>query len=88
MKACRLAGLVAPILLAALLLNGSSRCLADSEHRHEPIPEKEIQHLGEQVVEIDDIATDGHILAIGGGGEGPVVLPRPAETRAVRTAAG
>jgi ubiquinone/menaquinone biosynthesis C-methylase UbiE len=57
------------IAVAVNLVAGDCPCRAESEDHHTPIPPEKIHQFQEQVVELGEIATDGYILAIGGGGE-------------------
>jgi SAM-dependent methyltransferase len=61
---------IIPITVAFILLVATGiPYRAATEDHHKPIPPEKIHRFEEQVVEIGEIAADGYILAIGGGGE-------------------
>jgi SAM-dependent methyltransferase len=62
-------GTVLLSLVVTTIFAAGNLCRAATEDHHTPIPPEKIHQFDEQVVEVGDIAGDGYILAIGGGGE-------------------
>jgi len=64
---------VAVIIFCAMVFPANAEpAKSHEEDHHAKIPPESVHRFDEQHVRVEDLGTEGHILAIGGGGEGVV----------------